>query len=623
VSRWFLAAVQVSGGFLAGVELTLPPGLTCIIGPRGSGKSTLAEAIRFGIAGATGANKARLDLIQANLAAAVITLRTAAAAGGYTIRRVHREPASLVTEDGKSVPSIDLDRGTFLPLDAYGTSEIEAIADESLGARRRGLLDDLRGNELHHINLSLAEKRRALDANADAIRSTEKLIADLTEQAETLGGARARLAALPVTAKSESSEALVAAAKQRQINEAEVEAMTAAASGLADLRVRLRKLADEAQSLRTVSVGESLNEALLAEAQRALSAAAATAAADARNASVHIERAEHDVAGIHSRLADSHRAQDAEYSALQAKYQAAGDAVRQRHEAERAVARLEAIERQHEAARAELTRLREQRKALKGDYLLERERVSNLREEVASRLQADAGGKVRVRVLRNADSLAYRSTLLEGLKGARVKNHDEIIECLMRLRPEQLAQLITEKDTAELEHLSSLGGERCRRILDGFRSNIDPLALEVVATDDQISIELNVSTAGAPNYRDAAELSRGQKCTALLPLLLARRDTPLLIDQPEDNLDNHFIFETVVDSIRQRKTRRQMIFITHNANIPVLAEADLVVVMNSDGKAGFVETAGGLDECREQIIDLLEGGREAFERRRKRYEGAR
>jgi ABC-type glutathione transport system ATPase component len=188
----------------------------------------------------------------------------------------------------------------------------------------------------------------------------------------------------------------------------------------------------------------------------------------------------------------------------------------------------------------------------------------------------------------------------------------------MRLRPEQLAQLIVENDLKEFEEQLSLGQERCRRILDAFRENIDPLRLEIVDIEDRICIELNVSPGVEPNFKDAADLSRGQKCTALLPLLLARRDTPLIIDQPEDNLDNHFIYETVVETIRRLKQRRQMIFVTHNANIPVLAEADLVVVMDSDGKKGFVQKAGSLDDCREEIIDLLEGGEEAFELRRQR-----
>ena len=156
----------------------------------------------------------------------------------------------------------------------------------------------------------------------------------------------------------------------------------------------------------------------------------------------------------------------------------------------------------------------------------------------------------------------------------------------MQLRPEQLAQLIQSNDLDSFEELTPFGRERSRKILDSFRENVDPLALEVIAIEDRIGIELNVSTAGKAHFKDASDLSRGQKCTALLPILLARRDNPLIIDQPEDNLDNHFIFETVVNAVQRMKKHRQMIFITHNANIPVLAEADLVLVMNSDGRIG-------------------------------------
>src|SRR5262245_25590789 len=213
--------------------------------------------------------------------------------------------------------------------------------------------------------------------------------------------------------------------------------------------------------------------------------------------------------------------------------------------------------------------------------------------------------------------------LVDGLCGVRVRSHDEIMTKLMQLRPEQLAQLIQANDLDSFEELTGFGNERSRKILDAFRESIDPLALEVTAIEDRIGIELNVSSTGQSNFKDASDLSRGQKCTALLPILLARRDSPLIIDQPEDNLDNHFIFETVVNAVQRMKRRHQMIFITHNANIPVLAEADLVLVMNSDGRVGGIEKSGTVDECREQIIDLLEGGREAFDMRSKRYRSQR
>jgi ATPase subunit of ABC transporter with duplicated ATPase domains len=304
---------------------------------------------------------------------------------------------------------------------------------------------------------------------------------------------------------------------------------------------------------------------------------------------------------------------------LTALNQAASEQARVRSSLEQQVAKLEALEQQRVELHAELETLFERRKSLKTDHILMRDQVSTIRDEVASALQHEAGERVRIRVMRNADHMSYQEMLVDGLKGARVRNQNEILATLMQLRPEQLAQLIQANDLDSFDELTHFGAERSRKILDAFRESVDPLALEITAIEDRIGIELNVATAGRPHFKDASDLSRGQKCTALLPILLARRDNPLIIDQPEDNLDNHFIFETVVNAVQRMKKRRQMIFITHNANIPVLAEAELVLVMTSDGRVGAVEKHGSVDECREQIIDLLEGGREAFALRSKRY----
>ncbi len=314
-----------------------------------------------------------------------------------------------------------------------------------------------------------------------------------------------------------------------------------------------------------------------------------------------------------------HTGHAGELAKLTAVNQAASEQARVRASLEQQVAKLEALEQQRAELNAELKILLERRKSLKTDHILMRDQISTMRDEVASELQHESGERVRIRVMRNADHLAYQQMLVEGLKGARVRNQNEILATLMQLRPEQLAQLIQSNDLDSFEELTHFGAERSRKILDSFRENVDPLALEITAIEDRIGIELNVATAGRPHFKDASDLSRGQKCTALLPILLARRDNPLIIDQPEDNLDNHFIFETVVNAVQRMKKRRQMIFITHNANIPVLAEAELVLVMNSDGRVGAIEKCGTVDECREQIIDLLEGGREAFELRSKRY----
>jgi DNA repair exonuclease SbcCD ATPase subunit len=619
---WLVEKIEISGGFLPGLSVNIPRGLTCIIGPRGSGKSTLAEALRFAICGTSAAPKHCVDLIQANLAGGALVTITAQAEGSsrYTIKRGLKHQPVLLTSDGRSINTVDLDRGTFLPLDAYSSLEIEAIADEVLGQKRRNLLDELCSEQMRTIHLSLAESARALDANADGVRTAQRTIQDLTEQTEELGDVRARLSALAPSDREPTAD-FVRLSRQQQLNQREITKLDSADRDLRTLIQTLDQLRREAQLAFTARLAEreSANAKILSRYDDLLAAFSGPVEEHVQAISGQIREAQGTVAQARQKIVQAHTNHASELAKLTALNQAASEHARVRAALEQQVAKLQALEEQRSEVNVELKTQLERRKSLKASHILMRDQISAMREGVASELQREAGERVRIRIMRNADHLAYQQMLVDALRGARVRNHDEIITTLMQLRPEQVAQLIQTNDCNSFEELTGFGSERSRKILDAFRESVDPLALEVIAIEDRIGIELDVSSSGKPNFKDASDLSRGQKCTALLPILLARRDSPLLIDQPEDNLDNHFIFETVVGALQRLKKRRQMIFITHNANIPVLAEADLVLVMNSDGRVGVVEKSGTVDECREQIIDLLEGGREAFKLRSKRY----
>ncbi|MCX5659242.1 MAG: AAA family ATPase [Planctomycetota bacterium] len=624
MSDWTIETIGISGGFLSDLTLRLPKGLICVIGPRGSGKSTLAEVIRLLLRGIPpDAPKPRLDLLKANLGNSVFSLTTSASAdrGGFTIRRTYGQTAILTAADARPVTTVDLDRGTFLPIDAYSSLDIEAIADESLGSKRRTLLDDLCTTRLQDVNLALSEHRRLLEANADGIKAIERRLHEITEQMEEIGDVKAKLEALPPAGKKEGTPEFRTISKQRQLNEHEAAALTSVTQKLTMLNEELQRHVSRAKAEvpSSLTVPESANAAIIIPAEKALSSlwvsldqAIATIGNSITAVTLKISQASHQ-------LRDSHASQEAKYLSLQHLNQEAVKAFETRSAVEKQSVTVATLEKQRSEASLELRKRQEDRKSLKAAYILTRDKVSELREEVATRLHAEAGSKVRIRVQRNADILEYQQQLLDALHGTKLKNQEDIIKALSAIRPEDLALMLRENDFSEFETHTAFGKERGRKILDIMRQHLDPLRLEVLPIDDRVIIELNVSTGGADNFKDASELSRGQKCTALLPILLARRDSPLVIDQPEDNLDNHFIYETVVESILRLKSRRQMIFITHNANIPVLGEAELVVVMNSDGRRGFVEKAGTVDECRNEIIDLLEGGEEAFELRRKRY----
>src|SRR5689334_5701990 len=237
---WVVEKIEISGGFLPGLSVQIPQGLTCIIGARGSGKSTLAESVRFALSGMSGAPKHCADLIQANLAGGALVTITGLADGSnrYTIKRGLKQNPVLLTSDGRAINTVDLDRGTFLPLDVYSSLEIEEIADEVLGHKRRTLLDELRSEQMRAIHMSLAESTRALDANADRIRGARRTMEDLTEQIEELGDVRARLNALAPLDR-ESAADFVRLSRQQQLDQREIAKLDAADRDLRTLEQNL------------------------------------------------------------------------------------------------------------------------------------------------------------------------------------------------------------------------------------------------------------------------------------------------------------------------------------------------------------------------------------------------
>jgi len=114
--------------------------------------------------------------------------------------------------------------------------------------------------------------------------------------------------------------------------------------------------------------------------------------------------------------------------------------------------------------------------------------------------------------------------------------------------------------------------------------------------------------------------SAGQKAAAILAFLLSYGDQPLIIDQPEDDLDNALIYDLIVSQIHKNKTRRQLIIATHNPNIVVNGDAELTVSLKFTGGQVQTDTTGGLGtaEVRASICTIMEGGEEAFDKRYKR-----
>jgi ATPase subunit of ABC transporter with duplicated ATPase domains len=222
---------------------------------------------------------------------------------------------------------------------------------------------------------------------------------------------------------------------------------------------------------------------------------------------------------------------------------------------------------------------------------------------------------IRVSVLQAADLQGYRDIVTEALKGAGVKQGMVADRLTQTFMPGELAALVQANDRTPLVERAGLDDERASKVVDALRRSGTSYAIEATDIHDQPSIEL----LDGGTYKDSSQLSTGQRCTTILPILLTQSERPLLIDQPEDNLDNAFVYETIVTALRAVKGSRQVIFVTHNPNIPVLGEAERVFVFASDGHHAEVRRVGTVDDCKDEIERILEGGREAFLQRKRRY----
>jgi ABC-type enterochelin transport system ATPase subunit len=143
--------------------------------------------------------------------------------------------------------------------------------------------------------------------------------------------------------------------------------------------------------------------------------------------------------------------------------------------------------------------------------------------------------------------------------------------------------------------------------------------LDLYFPEDSLQVQYS-TTADGSDFRSIQEGSPGQKTAALLAFLFSYGEEPIVLDQPEDDLDNHLIYDLIVGQLRRIKQRRQVIVVSHNANIVVNGDAELVVALVARGGETHQECAGCLQErcVRDTICAVMEGGREAFEQRYRR-----
>lgn len=614
--------LRISGGYLDGIDIRFSPHLNTIIGGRGSGKSTLVESLRYALGldhRTPEARKQGDSIIRENLGKAhgQVTVDIVSAHQRmlpYRIVRRYGEPARVIDASGDESALTVAD---LLPgIEVYGQNEIYELARDENALI--AVLDRFLPDKQQHER-TLAQLQRKLKANGERLDAAEEQREELEQQLRQLPALEEQARQFGALGLQEKLELVPLLEKERQLPERMTEEVERLSSGLEALRDSLPDttfLSDKA--LEGLPHADTILRVRAALERIATSTEARIVA---MTAELDVARAEvvAAIVDLDGARKEAEKALDAEFAKLPAVAGQDGTAVGRSYQAVRR--RIESIRPQQAkltTATELVAALSQERRNLLGELSSLRNTRTRALEREAARLNEKLAGQLRLTVRPNANRQKLR-TFLSQLPGIG----DKSVEWVKTADDLTIPALVTACRAGSSALLAMQWGvtpARAETICKLARAQL--LELETIDLDDRVALELNVAHEGEA-FRPLERLSTGQQCTAILHLLLLDNPDPLVMDQPEDNLDNAFIAERIVQQLRSAKTSRQFLFATHNANIPVFGDAEWIGVFTATQDRGSVppENQGSIDvpRIRDQAARILDGGREAFLQRQEKY----
>ena len=258
---------------------------------------------------------------------------------------------------------------------------------------------------------------------------------------------------------------------------------------------------------------------------------------------------------------------------------------------------------------------------LQNDYLTKTKEITTKRRHFILNILNDDKVRIKVKPLRNQNDFEQKLRGIIQREGGfqddveKLRNH--CFQGNVEQRISEFRKLfldIRANKTPEIE----VSGWLINVIKQLNPAQVDEI--EILLPEDEIEVEYRI-TSDSP-FKTLSVASAGQKTTAILTFILSFGQTPLILDQPEDDLDNRLVYDLIVDRLKKAKEQRQIIVVTHNANIPVNGDAEYIISMDSESRTLNVIQTGTVEQptIKKEICDVMEGSEQAFKMRSKRYE---
>ena len=607
------------GGFLDGAAIKLNPNMNVLVGGRGTGKSTVIESLRYVLglepigAEADKAHKGIVsDVLRSGTKVSLLVRCYRPARCEYRIERTVPNPPVVRDEDGKILNLLPQE---MLPrVEVYGQHEISELT--KMPEKRTRLLD-------RFIEPDDSSARRKADLRRE-LEKTRRSIIDVCTELQQIDERLASLPRLEETLKRFQEAGLEDRLREQSLLVREERVLDSIPERLRNFRECFDLLRQELPIDRVFLSEQALQDLpgkeILAGGNDILECLSTDLDKLAGQFEEVLKQADEGIDAIRSRWNERKEKVQAAYEQILRELQRSAVDGQEFIRLRREIEALRPLKERKPLLKRSEKELLERRHTLLADW----EDIKAEEFQSLGRAAQAVSTKLRDRVQVEVTAAGDREPLVQLLRDKIGRRLAEALTILTEKEDFSLPQFVEScrKGTDAVHQTYGIPPAQAQRLAEASAETL--MYIEELELAPTTTIRLNTAPFGEPPSWQAIEaLSTGQKATAVLLLLLLESDAPLIIDQPEDDLDNRFITEGVVPKMREEKRRRQFVFSTHNANIPVLGDAELIVGLAATGGKASIDPKhmGSIDAhpVREMVEEILEGGKDAFERRRRKY----
>ncbi len=601
-----IKSIHFEGGTLSKKTIHFSPELNTLIGIRGSGKSSILEVLRYALdipfGEKAGDQKYKQELVGVTMGSGgkVVIKATDRNGQPYEIRRIWKENYSSVHIDDKLQPGVSI-RETILHKPIYFGQKDLSNTGEGF---EKDLVEKLLGEKLDEIRRKIADQKSRVGDAVDRLIKIANVKDQLEEQIKSKLDTEHRLNFF-------KEHGLEDKLQKRLDFDSDIRTMNKGVDLVSDFVLGLTEvLSQHEDELRNFTGYSSKHNAELFKQFYAIYAEIIQVLDTIKAEMQKAKSTQNKISGKQDELTSIRQGLVDEFAEIERRLAeelktnasqnvSSEEFLRLKQKLIQTTQMLEALSKQGGQKAIFETALNQELQKLNGLWHEEFTLIKNELDKIGS-----ANSALAITAGYKEDKVEYLDFMKSAFKGSNLR--DATFQGIVNNYADFVA-IYTDFTKAK-----ACFGSNPQIFTDLFFNNLK--ALLTYQTPNKFTISYH--------GKELQHHSLGQRASALILFVLSQRENDLIvIDQPEDDLDNQTIYEDVIKLVRQMKPKVQFIFATHNPNIPVLGDAEQIHACTFKDYSISVQS-GGIDDHSQQktIVEIMEGGREAFNRRKEIYQ---